>query len=345
MVVTLGIVGCGRIVEEGHAPALRQLGDHSRVVALADPSQERRDVIAASLGTPNARGYASWQQMLAEEQLDAVLIALPHFLHEPAIADAATAGVDVISEKPLAATLEEADRIGQAVRRAGVRLAVVHNYTYNPAVTAALDAIHQGRIGTTFFIRSEGLGGSHYRGRDPNAPDWRTQRAMGGGGALTDNGYHNMYVSEAEAQSPVVRVYASVGRYVRQQDVDDHAAALLTHANGATTSVQISWAVNGGGLPVHEVHGTAGSIRYGQGGVPVEIHENSVGEWRPLLTAEEGQGNTFVGALRDIFTAWAEGRDAPTGFREARHNLAILRAAYLSSERGEAVHLSELEPD
>ncbi|MEJ7652205.1 MAG: Gfo/Idh/MocA family oxidoreductase, partial [Chloroflexia bacterium] len=191
MTVNLGIVGCGRIVEEGHAPALSALRERVRVVALADPSSERRDVIAAAVGALDAKQYDAWNEMFAGSKLDAVLIALPHFLHESAISDAAAAGVDIISEKPLAASLEEVDRIGEAVGAAGVRLAVVHNYTYNGAVQAGLRAIRDGRIGDTYFVRTEGMGGSHYRGKDPNAPDWRTQAAMGGGGVLTDNGYHN----------------------------------------------------------------------------------------------------------------------------------------------------------
>ncbi len=347
MAIDIGIIGCGRIVEEGHAPALTRLADYARVVALADPSQERRSIVANALDVLRAQQYDSWQALLSSGQkLDAVIIALPHFLHKASIADAAAAGVDIISEKPLAATLEEIDHIGETIRKAQVRLAVIHNYTYSPAVEAGVRAIRDGRIGDTFFIRSESLGGSHYRGRDPKAPDWRTQAAMGGGGVLTDNGYHNMYLSEAEAQSRVVRVYASVGRYVREQDVDDNAVVMLTHANGATTSVQVSWAVNGGGLPVHEVHGTKGSIRYSQEGMPAEIHENSVGEWRSLVSPEEaGQWtDAFYGALRDILAAWADGRNAPTGFKEARHNLAILQAAYLSSKRSQAVELTELEP-
>lgn len=346
MTLQLGIIGCGRIVEEGHAPALSRFTDQAQVVALADPSPERRSIVAQALGQTGLGEYDTWAEMLAGQKLDAVLIALPHFLHESAIADASRAGVDIISEKPLAATLEEIDRIGAAVSEGGVRLAVIHNYAYTPEVAAGIRAIREGRIGDTFFVRSESLGGSHYRGRDPQAPDWRTQAARGGGGVLTDNGYHNMYVSEAESQSTVVRVYASVGRYVRDQDVDDNAVVMLTHANGATSSIQVSWAVNGGGLGVHEVHGTLGSIRYNRNGIPTEIHENSAGEWKPLLSADEARpwSSAFVGVWNDTFVAWEREEAAPTGLREARHNLAILRAAYLSSERGEAVQLSELEP-
>ncbi|ACZ41196.1 oxidoreductase domain protein [Thermobaculum terrenum ATCC BAA-798] len=340
----IGIIGCGRIVEEGHAPALSNMRHVAEVVALADPSPERRATIENVLNYKVSGQYSSWKDLLENTpNLDAVLIALPHHLHEPAITDAARFGVNVISEKPLAATLEEVDRIGAVIKEHNVKLAVIHNYTYSRPMRYALRAIQEGRVGEVFLVRSEGLAGSHYKGKDPSNPDWRTQSTRGGGGVLLDNGYHNMYVAEAEAQSPVIKVYARVGRYVREQDVDDLAVVMLTHENGATTVVEVAWAVNGGGAFVHEVHGKLGSIRFKIEAPFVEIYENKIGQWLPLSYADDNFQEGFHGVLQDIFNAWAQGEDAPTNLAKARHNLAILRAAYLSAQQGTVVDLKDVE--
>ena len=368
MTIRLGIIGCGRIVEDAHAMALRNLTDIVTVAALADVSGDRRAAVMAVLGDTSIPGFDNWEQMIGEATLDAVLVALPHHLHEPAIVCAARAGLDVLSEKPLATTLEEVDHIAGVVGKHGIRFGIVHNFLFNAVIAESIQAIEEERIGDVFFIRAERLYGTPYQGVEKRGNNWRTESGRSGGGALTDNGYHDIYVAEAQARSPVVRVYASIGQFVRQQDVEDTAIVTLIHKNGATTVLQVSWAIDGGGALVHEVHGSAGSIRIRQADYetvhagllgrkveqgpipesvrpPVEIHQNDAGRWEALLQpGEEGQWiDGIQGLQRATFSAWAEGRDSPFGLAEARHNVAVLRAAYLSASEGREVAVSELE--
>jgi len=90
MTFRIGIIGCGRIVEEAHAPALVSLHDRAAIVALADPSDERRAAVAELLPTAPSE-YADWRHMLAAGELDVAVIAVPHHLHARAICDAAEA--------------------------------------------------------------------------------------------------------------------------------------------------------------------------------------------------------------------------------------------------------------
>jgi len=365
-VTRLGVIGCGRIVEDAHAPALLRLGDRVEVVALADPSQERRAAVARVLGSTPSE-YDGWKELFADrEALDAVLIAVPHHLHTQAIVAAAEAGIDVISEKPLAPTLAEIDQIGDAVDRAGVRLAVVHNWAYLPPQQAGLAAARDGLIGDVFLIRAERLLGTSYRGRDPNAPDWRLHASTAGGGALLDAGYHDVYLAEAISNSPIVRVYATVGSIGGDHDVDDTAVALMTHANGATTILQAGWSALAGSTLVHEIHGNSGSIRFSQPPYallhaillsrfdevqelaavlppqpPAEIFTRAQPEWRPLLAPEDAGGmvDSMEGALGAIFAAWDAGEPAPNGIAAGRHVVEVIRAAYTSAEQEQPVTL------
>jgi predicted dehydrogenase len=354
----VGIIGCGRIVEEAHAPALAALAQSAVVTAIADPSPERRSAVARLLPDPTAE-YADWSDMLRDEQLDVAVIAVPHHLHLAAIADAAAAGLDVMSEKPLATTLEEVDRVGAAIDNAGVRLSVMHNWMYNPDARAVIEAIAEGRIGEPFLVRNESIFGVGWKSRDP-AGNWRLDAARAGGGVVIDAVYHPIYVAEAEMRSPIVRAYASLSS--RTGGVEDTALIVLEHGNGGVTSIQRSQVVKGGGAGAHEVHGSEGSLRFRQTdplvlnlimegtpppapppGTPaqpaLEIFEASVGAWRPI-EIEVGPWWTGIQTIFErTFAAWSSGDEAPAGLAAARHVLEVVGAIYESAESGQAVEL------
>jgi predicted dehydrogenase len=100
----LGIAGCGLVVERGHLPALAGI-DNVRVVAVADPAAERRRIATG------ARGYAALDEMLAAEELEAVLVCSPPALHLPHAVECAEAGVPALVEKPPAVTLPQAHEL------------------------------------------------------------------------------------------------------------------------------------------------------------------------------------------------------------------------------------------
>ena len=341
-----GIIGCGRIVEEGHAGAFEALRDRVQVAAISDPVETRRDLIGGRLGVPSASRYDDYRELLARGDLDFVDMALPHFLHEEVILAAAQAGVTILTEKPLTTSMDSAQRIVEAVEASGIQMCVIHNYRHQPASAKALELVQAGRIGQPFFIRYEYLGGGHYPGAAGYDPDWRTKSARGGGGALLDNGYHYLYMSEALMGSPITQAYGRVGTFVQQQDVEDLAAVLLAHESGATTSLQFSWGIKGGGARVGEVHGTQGSLRFGGRGQPLlEIHENEVGEWLPVELGDPASpgNNSFVGMMDEFITALEQGAPMPVSAQQARHNLAIVMAGYESARLGRAVDIHEVE--
>lgn len=359
----LGIIGCGRIVEEAHAPALIALGEFATVTAIADPSAERRASVVRLLADPPAE-HADWREMLRSEDLDVVLVAVPHHLHADAIVDAATTGLDVISEKPLAGTLAEIDTVSAAIASSGVRLSVVHNWMFNPDANAVIAAVAAGRIGTPFLVRNESLLGVPWRGKDP-AGDWRTDVARAGGGIVIDAVYHPIYVAEAEMRSPVLRVFASLSSR-GTTSVEDTAVVVLEHESGGITCIQRSHTAVGGGAAAHEVHGTLGSLRFRPSdplvlnlimdGKPpptpvpdvpvapaVEIFERDIGNWQPLEVNGGPWWSGIQAVLERTFAAWAAGADAPAGLDAARHVVAVVTAIYESASLGQAVDVARVE--
>ena len=336
-----GIIGCGGITERRHGPMLASLSDRVTVTALADLAQERLELMGGKLGVTAEHLYTDWEQMLAKEELDLVHICTPHHLHEPQAVAAMESGAHVFLEKPIATRLEEVDRMIAASERTGRKMTVGHNQLFSAAHRAAMDQIQAGAIGSVFLVRTEGLGGSHVVGRGVSQ-GWRTQATAGGGGPLIDNGYHQVYTALNYVGSPAVRVYARIGRYVQDIEVEDTALVLIEHANGATTSLQVGWSALAGGTSVNEIIGTEGQIRFGGGEAPVSVWRKETGEWtHPPVDTEGPDELGLPVAVRRFVEAIENDEQVPVTAAEGRHVLAIVLGAYESGQSGEVVEVDK----
>ena len=336
-----GIIGCGGITERRHGPVLANLSDRVTIVALADLAQERIELMGGKLGVASEHLYTNWEKMLAKEELDLVHICTPHHLHEPQAIAAMEAGAHVLLEKPIATNLEEVDRINAVAEKTGCKLTVGHNQLFSAAHRAAMEQIRGGAIGTVFLVRSEGFSRSHVKGRGVER-QWRTQAKAGGGGALIDNGYHQVYTSLNYVGSPAVRVYARIGRHVQDIEVEDTALVLIEHANGATTSIQVGWSALVGGVSVNEIMGTEGQIRFGGSEAPVSVWRKETGQWtQPPVDVEGPDELGFPSMVRGFVDAIESDGTVPVSAANARHVLAVVLAAYQSGRNGQSV---EVEP-
>jgi predicted dehydrogenase len=338
-----GIIGCGGITARRHGPVLASLSDRVTIGALADLAPERTELMGERLGVAPEHLYSDWEKMLALEGLDLVHICTPHHLHEPQAIAAMEAGAHVFLEKPIATSLEEVDRMLALAEETGCKLTVGHNQLFSATHRAAMEQIRTGVIGSVFLVRSEGFSRSHVVGRGVEK-QWRTQAKAGGGGPLIDNGYHQVYNALDYVGSPAVRVYARIGRYVQDIEVEDTALVLIEHASGATTSLQVGWSALAGGLSVNEIVGTAGQIRFGGSEAPVSVWRKETGEWtQPPVDAEGPDELGFPLVVRHFVDAVENDEAVPVSGTEARHILAIILAAYESGRSGEAVEVDNYE--
>ena len=242
--VRLGLIGCGGIVRIAHAAGYQSIPDLVQVTALADPIGDNLEQMGQVLAVPPEGRYADHRQMLEHAELDAVTIATPHHMHAAHAMDAAAAGVAVISEKPMATSVEQAREVLAAVERHGVPYAVVHNFLFAQGSERARALLAAGAAGTPFYGRAKSLFNKTDDRADPNR-EWRASRAAGGG-AINDTAYHEIYLLETLIGSPVRYVEARVATAHFAFDVDDLALLLLEHENGALSTVSTSWCVPGG---------------------------------------------------------------------------------------------------
>jgi scyllo-inositol 2-dehydrogenase (NAD+) len=155
----VGVIGVGDMGRR-HAENIRSLVPQARLVAVADPDAARAKCVAAELEVEAS--YRSIEELLEHKDVDCVVIASPDKFHAQGIRTAAAAGVDILCEKPMALTLEDAQAALEAVAKAGVRLQIGFMRRYDPAYAAAMKRIEAGEIGDPVVFKS--------LGRDQNAP-------------------------------------------------------------------------------------------------------------------------------------------------------------------------------
>ncbi|HZV74196.1 MAG TPA: Gfo/Idh/MocA family oxidoreductase [Conexibacter sp.] len=130
--VRVGVIGGGLIAQAAHLPNLRRLDTHFELVALADPSAKVREQVGRRFNLPAT--YETWEALVDAGGIDAVVICTPHSAHAGPILAALDAGLDVLVEKPLCVTLEDAERIVEAEQRTGRIVQVAYMKRYDPAV-------------------------------------------------------------------------------------------------------------------------------------------------------------------------------------------------------------------
>jgi len=247
-----GVIGYGWVARDYAVPGLREAG--ARLIAVADPDAAAR----RSAEAEGARGHAEWTALLADPSVEAVYVATPNHLHRPAVEAAAAAGKAVLCEKPMAATLADAEAMAQAVRRAGIRYGTAFDQRHHPAHAAIRDAIAAGAIGTVTAIR---IAYACWLDAGWAADNWRADPARAGGGALMDLAPHGLDLVHALLGESVVELQAMLQRRVQDYAVDD--GAMLTGRTASGVLVQLHVAYNcPEALPRRrlEVLGTTGQI-------------------------------------------------------------------------------------
>ena len=341
--VRLGLIGCGGIVRLSHAPGYRAIPELVQVAALADPVGANLERLGELLAVPSERRYADYRELLEHAEVDAVTIATPHHAHAAQAIDAAAAGVAVISEKPMATSVEQAEEVLAAVRRHGVPYTVVHNFLFTPGMERARALLAGRAVGRPFFGRAKSLFNKTDDQADPDTV-WRASREAGGG-AINDTAYHEIYLLETLVGSPVRYVEARVATQHFAFDVDDLALLLLEHANGALSTVATSWCVPGGdageSANLAEVQGPAGGVRVMRRGRGLWHYARSTRQWQEVALppqpawAESGHGRYFAAT----FAALANGAPPPVSGELALRNLRIVAAARRASAERRAVDL------
>jgi len=246
--IQVGIAGLGRSGWSIHARMLSELQAYYDVVAVTDSDPARREEAHERFG---CRMYETYEEMLSDDGVELVVVALPSFLHADASIAALEAGKHVVCEKPMATSLADADRMIAAVRQADHLLSVFQNRRYDPDFLKVREIIDSGVLGRIVQINMSGCGFSRRW-------DWQTLKKYGGG-SLNNTAVHYLDQAMQLFGNRQPEVFCHMERALTLGDAEDHVKVIL-HGEGAPLiDVEISsacayppetWRVSGtqGGL-------------------------------------------------------------------------------------------------
>ena len=327
----IAVIGCGRSVEMGHAPALQALRDRYTVVALADRSPEALERMGLLLGVPPAHRYADYRDVLFREEVDLVDIAVPHAYRFEIAAACLANGAHLVTERPLALSLHDAEELLKLAELHGKLVTVLHYLLYFPPFAEGIRLVRAGRIGEPFFIRCEGVTGGFGAGTAAYHPHWQANPDLAGGGVWLESGYHAAYLCSALMVSPAISVTARIGNYREEGALDDTAAALLTHENNGVSSIQVAWSIPSGGQRVFEVYGRDGTLVFDHEGYPLGLFSTATQSWEHPVV-EVPHAASFIGIFTALADCLLQGAPPPVTHRDALHTLHATLAAYRASE-------------
>jgi predicted dehydrogenase len=230
MTLKIAFAGAGYIINI-HAQAARAQKD-VELVAVVEKFSDKAARLAEKFSIPQR--FETVEQLLKWGKVDALIIGTPNFLHAPQAIAALEAGVHVMVEKPMAMNARQAEKMMEASVKSGAVLMVAHCWRFDQDVLWLKEQVPKlGRI-----IRTKGYGVHVHWG----PAGWFTQKKWAGGGALADMGIHALDTARFLLDDPQpVGVYARIGTYYKDFDVDDTGILIVEWDNGAVSYIESGW--------------------------------------------------------------------------------------------------------
>jgi 1,5-anhydro-D-fructose reductase (1,5-anhydro-D-mannitol-forming) len=319
-----GIVGCGRVAENRVAPAIKHAANSS-LAAFCSRTTERAARFAQRFDAPAACDDLA--AMLRDDRVEAVYLATPNALHAEQAIACLRAGRHVLTDKPMALSAADCERMKEAADASDRVLGVCHQQRFHPAHQACFRLVREGKLGRLTILRAQM--GFLFQPSD----QWRLQPALSGGGPGMDLAPHAVDIL-LQAAGAAARVAGRVANVRFDYPVEDAFFAQLDFAGGAIGTVETDYCSHGygGRLEVRGDEGTfiaEGSLmaadRYqtwllrGPSRTPVETHEGEHRECfraaiedfsgaireqrRPIVSADDG-----IAVMRVIEAAYADAR-------------------------------------
>jgi predicted dehydrogenase len=251
--VRIGIIGCGGIANGKHMPSLSKLKD-VEMVAFCDLVLEKAEKAKAQYGTPDAKVYTDYQELLKDTTIDVVHVCTPNRSHAPISIDSLHAGKHVMCEKPMAKTAADARKMVEAAKETGKKLTIGYQHRHKPETLYLKSVIERGDLGEIYFAKAFAV-------RRRGTPNWGVflNEYEQGGGPLIDIGTHSLDVTlylmnNYEPKMVVGTKYKKVnnadcgnpwgGWDPEQHTMEDSAFGFIVMKNGATIILESSWALN-----------------------------------------------------------------------------------------------------
>lgn len=332
--IKLGIIGTGLASRNLHWPVLKEIPDLFQVTAVCNRGEEKAAEFARLVGLSHY--YLDHRQMLAEADVEAILVAVPIALNYPITLDCAKAGKHVMCEKPVAVDLVQGRKMIHLPDQYGVVVQIAEQFYYREDLQRAKELIESGELGEVFQVRMDvtvmidpetGSG----------ATGWRIAPAHRGGFA-TDAGVHHMAQLRLLG-GEVARVHAFTRRQSPHFGGVDNVCVNLLFRSGAIGHYSASYTATSAEpwTARTSVLGTKGTLEIGYGELwlqPAGKRKRHHFRWQPFDGGYRNQWLAFYNAL-------VTGAPPAASPAQTYHDLELILAALDAAERGEVISLPE----
>ena len=367
--IRIGVLGAGDVAQHVYLPGIARLAREGQLelAAVCDAVESRVQNAAQTHGVGHA--FTSYDEMLVSGEIDAVVNLTPMQLHAEASLKAIAAGKHVYTEKPIATTLADADRVIEAARQAGVVLACAPSMMTHPECQEIKRLVASGAIGDVCLVRARGSHpGPSWLMDYVSDPTWFYQP---GGGPIFDLGVYPLTFLTG-VLGPAKRVVAFSGIAIPRREVragiakgkvievgvDDNTAITLDFGNACFAQVDASFCVLSSKGPRTEFYGTKGVINLAADAnePPYEVfRDEPERELRGWLTPEPvyrgrlmpprrrpdaGPGWTLANGVAHFVRVIEEREALVMTSEHARHVLEIMLRSYESARSGRAIELT-----
>ncbi len=307
---------------------------------VASGSAEKRAQIEQEWG---CRAYSSFDEVIADPLVDLVVLATPNDLHAPLASRAMEAGKHVVTDKPMAITLDEANAMVATAARTGRLLSVFQNRRWDGDYLTVRQLMDEGQLGNVRWIEMAWQRWGAPRG-------WRGEAAKGGG-RLYDLGAHLLDQLLQLFPQPVAAVYCRLHHDFAHTDVESHALITVHFADGATGVCDLS-SLSAIDKPRFQIYGDQGTfIKYG---VDPQEEAMRAGQIDAAVNQPENDGRLHNGTTATLIPTvpgrwrsyYENVRDAMTGkaalavkATEVQRVMAVIDAAQRSAEQGQVINL------
>lgn len=252
-IVKVGIIGCGGIANGKHMPSLKKVAN-VRMVAFCDIIEERAQKAAEEYGTPDAKVYTDYKELLKDGEIEVVHVLTPNREHADITIDALYAGKHVMCEKPMAKTAADARRMYEAAKETGKKLTIGYQHRQKAESIFAKEYIESGALGEIYYANCLAV-------RRRGTPNWGVflNEEEQGGGPIIDIATHSLdltlyLMNNYEPEMVVGKTHKKLehpeagniwgDNGVSTTPLEEAACAFIRMKNGATIMLETSWALN-----------------------------------------------------------------------------------------------------
>lgn len=337
--VRFALIGCGRIAAN-HFESIARHADRAELVSVCDTNPK---ALQAAVERTGAKGYRSLSALLKESNADCVVLTTPSGLHSQQAVEVAQAGLDVMTEKPMATRWNDGLAMVRACDEAGVRLFVVKQNRRNRTLQLLKQAVEKGRFGRIYMVNVNVFWTRPQEYYDSAA--WRGTWEFDGG-AFMNQASH--YVDLLDwLCGPVESVMAYTGTLARNIEVEDTGVAALKWRNGAMGSINVTMLTYPKNLEGSiTILGERGTVRLGGVAVNEIKHwefdtpdpmDQETGDASYQTTSVYGFGHPLY--YDNVIRVLRGEADPETDGREGLKSLELLIAMYLSARDGKRISL------